>query len=131
MRSFLLPGGGFSRRSRRIRRPDSPHDLAAALALDDGDVVLALEIEPELCAVSEITPEPDGGVGGDGRAAVQDVRDAPGGAAPVARQPIGPEIACPQLAPRPTRRMGRRPPHPTPSGRRRVPHPTPHPPAPP
>jgi len=88
--------------SRRIGRPDLLRDLAAAVALHDGDVVLALKIEPELRTIPEIVPEPHDRVRGDGPTAVQDVRNASGWDAEVERQPIGAEIARLQLAPEQT-----------------------------
>jgi hypothetical protein len=64
-------GVGFSAKrlasliaSGRVHRPYASRNLRAALALDRCDVVLALEIEPELSAVAEIAAEADGGIGG-------------------------------------------------------------------
>jgi hypothetical protein len=79
---------------RRIRRPDSPFDLRALLPLDNADVVLALQIQPELRAVAEVAAEPDRGVSGDRAAAIKNVRDAAGWHTNVERQPVGAELAC-------------------------------------
>src|ERR1700729_3957945 len=48
--------GGIDR-SRRIRGPHAPRDFRAPLLLNNRNVVLALQIEPELCAVAEIAAE--------------------------------------------------------------------------
>ncbi len=40
--------------SRRVGGPDALGDLGAAVALDRGDLVLALEVEPELRPVAEL-----------------------------------------------------------------------------
>jgi hypothetical protein len=52
----LIPAGA----SRRIRRSHTLRDLGAPFALDDSNVVLTLQIEPELGTISEIPAEPDG-----------------------------------------------------------------------
>jgi hypothetical protein len=49
------------------------------LSLDRGDVILALQIKPELCAVPEITTESHGCVGGNRAATVEDIRDTADG----------------------------------------------------
>ena len=54
-------------------------DFGAAFAFDGRDIVLALQIEPELSAIAEIPAEPQGGVGGDRAAAIEDIGDAPRG----------------------------------------------------
>lgn len=68
------------------------------IAFNLGDVVLALQIEPELRAVAEVAAEADGGIGGDGAPAIQDVGDAAGGNAKIQRQPACAEPADVQLA---------------------------------
>ena len=50
--------------SDRIRGADAPFDFSAMLALDDGQIVVALQLEPELRAVAEIAAEPEGGLRG-------------------------------------------------------------------
>lgn len=60
---------------RRVRRPHPLRDLTALLPLHHGNVVLALQIEPELRTVAEITAEPHRRIGGDGAPSVQDIRD--------------------------------------------------------
>jgi len=68
----------FQRRdpSRRIDRPHAPRDLGAVFTLDYSDVVLTLQIKPELCAVSKIAAEPHCRIGSDRPAPVEYVRDA-------------------------------------------------------
>jgi hypothetical protein len=45
-------------------------------ALDNGNVVLALQSEPELCAVSKISPKAHGGIGCYRSALIEDIGDA-------------------------------------------------------
>ncbi len=40
--------------SRGARRPDPAGYIFSTVAFDDGDVVLALQVEPELCPVAEL-----------------------------------------------------------------------------
>ena len=61
--------------SGRIGRPHAPGDFGALLPLDDADVVLALQVQPELRAVTEIAAEPHRRVDGDRTAAVEDIGD--------------------------------------------------------
>ena len=44
-----------SEHSRRVCRSHTPRDLDAAVTLDDGYVVLARQIKPELGTISEIS----------------------------------------------------------------------------
>lgn len=69
----------------RIRRPDPSRDLGAFLALHQRDLVLPLEVEPELRAVAEVAAEAHGGVGVDRATGVEDVDDTPRGHAEVER----------------------------------------------
>jgi hypothetical protein len=62
--------------SRRIGRSHTPRDLGTTLTLDDSNVVLALQIKPELGAISKISVEPDGRICGDRPASIQYVCDA-------------------------------------------------------
>lgn len=62
--------------SRRIRRSHTPRDLGTALTLDDSNVVLALQVKPELGTISKISAEPDGRIRGDRPASIQYVCDA-------------------------------------------------------
>jgi hypothetical protein len=57
-------------RSRGVSRPNASRNLGSVLALDYGNVVLALQIKPELCSVSEIATEPNRRIGGDRPATV-------------------------------------------------------------
>ena len=79
--------------SRRIRRSHTPRDLGAAFTLDDSNVVLALQIKPELSTVSEISAEPDGRICSDRSASIQDVCDATRRYAEIEREPICAELA--------------------------------------
>jgi len=67
-----LDAGG----SRRIRRPHALRDLRTAFTLNDSNVVLALQVKPELGTISEIAAEPDGRIRRDRPASVEDVGDA-------------------------------------------------------
>jgi hypothetical protein len=75
--------------SRCIGRPDAARDFYASIAFDDSDVVLALQIVPELRAVAEVAAEADSRVGGDRAPAIQNVSNAAGRYADIERQPIG------------------------------------------
>ena len=59
-----------------IRGPNAPCDFSPAFAFDHSDVVLALQIEPKLCAVSEIAAESHRCIGGYRATAVEYVGDA-------------------------------------------------------
>jgi hypothetical protein len=59
---------------------------------------LPLQIQPELCAIAEVTAEPNGGVGGDRSTAIEDVSDPARGNADVERKPIGAQLAGCQFA---------------------------------
>src|SRR5258708_37346324 len=91
----------------RVCRTNAPYDLGSMLSLDRRNVVLALQIKPELCAVPEIATESHGCVGGNGAATIEGVggtggrhpgtRGAPGwtaaGRGPTPAQAAGP-IDC-------------------------------------
>src|ERR1700730_14203401 len=62
------------------------------------NVVLALQIEPELCAVPKRAAEPHCRVGGDPPAFVEDVRDAAGRHAKIEGETVRAERARLQLA---------------------------------
>ena len=79
--------------SRRICRPHALGKLGALLPLDHADVVLALQVQPELRTVAKVQAEPNGGIGGDRAAAIQNVGDAAGWDADVERQAICAELA--------------------------------------
>jgi hypothetical protein len=68
------------------------------LSLDGSDVVLALEIKPELCAVPEIATESHGCIGGNGAATIKDVSDTAGRHPEIKGEPVCTEIARLQLA---------------------------------
>ena len=90
--SWVDVTGGFA------PRPHALGDVLAVLALDRRDVELALQVEPELRAVTEIAAEPHRRVGGDRAAAVENVGDAAGRHADVERQPVGGQLARGKLA---------------------------------
>jgi len=79
--------------SRRIRRSHTPRDLGAALTLDDGNVVLALQIKPELGTISKISAEPDGRICSDRPASIEYVGDAAGRYAEIECEPICADFA--------------------------------------
>jgi hypothetical protein len=64
--------------SRRIRWSHAARDLSTALTLNDGNDVLALQIQPELGTISKISTEPDGCISSDRPASIEYVRDATG-----------------------------------------------------
>jgi hypothetical protein len=66
------------------RRVDSASNFLAALALDERDVVLALQVEPGLRPIAEVATEAYRRVGGNAAPAVQNVGD------PKARRGRGP-----------------------------------------
>jgi hypothetical protein len=51
----------------------------ALFPLDRANVLLALQVQPELRTVAEIAAEPYGGIGRNRAAGIEDVRDAAGG----------------------------------------------------
>jgi hypothetical protein len=65
---------------------------------DHGDIVLALQIEPELRAVAEVSAQPYRGVGGDRPLCVEDVGDATRRHAASERQTVGAELAGAEFA---------------------------------
>jgi len=64
-----------------------------ALTLNDSNVVLALQIKPELGTISKISTEPDGCISSDRPASIEYVRDATGRYAEIEREPICTELA--------------------------------------
>jgi hypothetical protein len=62
--------------------------LAAAITFDNSDVILGLQIHPELRTVAEVPSEPDRGVGTDRPAAIQDVGYAARWHADREREPV-------------------------------------------
>ena len=61
------------------RRLNTPCYLTAAITFDDGDIVLRLQIHPELRTIAEVSSKPHGSVRADRPAAVQNIGDATGG----------------------------------------------------
>jgi hypothetical protein len=76
-------------RSSRAGEADALGDFRAAVALDQGDLVLALEVEPELRPVAEVATQAHRRVSRDPAPSVQDVGDPAGGHAEVEGEPIG------------------------------------------
>jgi hypothetical protein len=85
--------------SRRVGWPYPLRDLCTMLALDDREIILALQIQPKLRAIAEIAAEPHRRVGGNRAPLVEDVGDAPGRHAEVEREPVGAEFARLQFTP--------------------------------
>ena len=94
----------------RVRRPYTPRNFPALLALYHRNVVLALQVEPELRAVAEIAAEADRGVCSDRAPPVENVGDAAGRHAHVEREPIGAEFTRREFALREGGRDGKREP---------------------
>jgi hypothetical protein len=59
----------------RIRGPDAPGNFRTLLPLDHANVILSLQVQPELRAVAKIAAEPHRGIGRDPSAAIEDVGD--------------------------------------------------------
>jgi hypothetical protein len=79
--------------SRRIRRSNTPRDLGAAFTLDDSNVVLTLQIKPELGTISKISAESDGRICSYRPASIEYVGDATRWYAEIEREPICAELA--------------------------------------
>ena len=88
-RTALVPAGA----SRRIRGSHTFRDLGAPFTLDDSNVVLTLQIKPELGTISKISAKPDGRICGDRPASIEYVRDATGRYAKIECEPICAELA--------------------------------------
>jgi len=76
------------------------------LSLDRRNVVLALQIKPELRAVPEITTESHGCIGGNRAATIEDVGDTAGRHPEIEGEPVCTEIARLKLALQEAARMG-------------------------
>jgi hypothetical protein len=92
--------------SRRVGRPHAARNLPTAFALDDGNVVLTLQVEPKLRAVAKIAPEPHRRISRDRSAAIQDVSDATGRDAEVEGKAVGAKVARRHLSLQEPARMG-------------------------
>ena len=55
---------------------DAFDDFRADVAFGDGDVVLALKVEPELWGVAEIAGQAQRRIGGDGTPCIENAGDA-------------------------------------------------------
>jgi hypothetical protein len=71
-----LPPPRISQPSRRVSRADALRDLGSMLTLDDGNVILALKIKPELCTVSKIATEANRCIGGNRAATIENAGNA-------------------------------------------------------
>ena len=63
------------------------------IALNDGDVILALQVEPKRRAVAKVASEAHRGVGADRAPGIEDVGDPAGWHADIERQAVGRELA--------------------------------------
>jgi hypothetical protein len=79
--------------SRRIDRSHTPRDLGPAFTLDHSNVVLALQIKPELVTISKISAEPDGRICSDLAASIEYVGDTARWHAEIERKPVCAELA--------------------------------------
>lgn len=82
----------------RIGRVNPPHDFLSHSALGNRDVVLALQIKPELRAVAEVAGKAECRIGGDRAAAVENAGDAARRHAEIERQAVGAQSAAIKLA---------------------------------
>jgi len=81
----------------RVRGPHTARDFGAAFAFDHRDIILALQIEPELRGVAEVMAEPHRRVSGDRAPSVQDIGNAAGRYTDVECKPIGAKGPCAQF----------------------------------
>jgi hypothetical protein len=84
--------------SGRIRWAHAFGDLFAVLALDRGDVVLALKIDPKLRAIAEVSAEAYRGVAGDRASSIEDIGDTARRNTNIEGEPIGAETTGSQFA---------------------------------
>ena len=92
-------------------RIDGTHplrNLPAALAFDEDDLVLALKVEPEPCAIAEIAPEPDCRIGGDGATTVENVGNAAGWDTEIDREAVGAQASRLYFSPEQASGMNKR-----------------------
>src|SRR5437879_8719845 len=90
--------GATSAASCRIGRPDAPRNLGALLPLDHANVILTLQVQPELRAVAEIAAEPHRGIGRDRASAIEDVGNTAGRHADIERQTVRTELSSDHFA---------------------------------
>jgi hypothetical protein len=83
--------------SRGISGSYALRDIGALLSLDNPDVVLALQIQPELSGIAKVAAESNCGLGRDRSPAVENIGYTTGGNAKIKSQPIGAELAGCQL----------------------------------
>src|SRR5947208_17073691 len=82
----------------RIRRSDAPGNLRTLLSLDHADVILTLQVQPELRAVAKISAEPHRSIGRDPPAAIEDVGDTAGRNADIERYTVCTELSSRHFA---------------------------------
>src|SRR5438128_393036 len=82
----------------RIRWPDPPADVRPFVAFDHSNIVLALQIEPELRVVAEIPAKPHRRVCGDRAPSIENAGDPSRRHAEVQRQTVGTELAGVEFA---------------------------------
>jgi hypothetical protein len=82
----------------RICGPDPPADVGPLVPFNHGDIVLALQIEPELRIVAEIAAQPHGRICRYRAPSIENVGDAPRRDAQVQRQTIRTELASFEFA---------------------------------
>ena len=84
--------------SSSVGGPDPSSDFSAFLPFDDTNVVLTLQVQPELRAIAEIADQAVPRVRRDTSASIQNIGDPPRGNADVERKPVCTEPARNQLA---------------------------------
>jgi hypothetical protein len=84
--------------SSSVSRPHSPNNLLPAFSLYHPNVKLALQIEPELRAIAEITRKPHRRVSRNRAPAVKNIGDTARRYPEVKRKPIRAKFAGGQLA---------------------------------
>src|SRR6478672_2966590 len=82
----------------RIRGPDAPGNFRTLLPLDHADVILSLQVQPELRAVAEIAAKPHRGIRRDPTTAIEDVGDATGRHADIERETVSTQLSSRHLA---------------------------------
>lgn len=70
-------------RLRGVCRPHAFCNLRAPLALDDADIILPLQIEPELRTIAKVAPKANGCIGRNRTTTIENVGDAARGHADI------------------------------------------------
>lgn len=87
---------------------DATSNFCTVVAFGDGDIVLALEVEPELGAVTEIAAEAEGRIGGNRAAGIEDIGNAAGWDAEIERQAVSAQASRLEFAPKQAAGMSNR-----------------------